>query len=148
MIWTGTRDEFCSLIDILNHNDIGLDFTYEIHQDTLPFLDVLVTKSPQGEISTTTYRKPTATNSLLHWQSSYPMALKRGIPFGQFLRLRRNCTDQTLFIQQAHELGDRFLEKGYPMTVLRTAYFELSTQIDPLYSSLKSRKMMVINQQD
>lgn len=67
-------------------------------------------------MSTTIYHKSTATNSLLHWQSSHPMVPKQRILYGQFLRLRWNCTHANEFIRQAKELSSRF--KGYPTSVL------------------------------
>lgn len=122
LLWNGSREEFAALVESLNQNDIGLSFTSEIHATSLPFLDVRIIKSPEGTIQTTIYRKPTATNSLLHWQSSHPFALKKGIPYGQFLRLRRNCTQLSDFKNQASEMANRFREKGYPESVISRAY--------------------------
>lgn len=71
IIWQGPHEEFVLLVEELYQNN-------------------LISKSGTGELNTTIYQKPTATNSLLHWQSSHPMALKKGIPRGQYLRLRPN----------------------------------------------------------
>lgn len=82
----------------------------------------MISKSELGAIHTTIYSKPTATNSLLHWDSSHPLSLKRGIPYGQYLRIRRNCSTRQEFIKQSKDLRKRFLQKGYPDSVLRRAY--------------------------
>lgn len=50
------------------------------------------------------------------------MALKQGIPFGQFLRLWQNCTDTKEFKHQAKDLSGHFRAKGYPVSVLKKAY--------------------------
>lgn len=45
---------------------------------------------------TCTSRKETAANTLLRADSHHPIWLKDGIPVGQFLRIKRNCTKPTL----------------------------------------------------
>lgn len=64
----------------------------------------------------------TATNSLLKWDSCHPRPLVKGIPRGQFLRLRHYCSDPGMFKTQARELNKRFLRRGYPPDVLNNAY--------------------------
>ncbi|XP_073457040.1 uncharacterized protein [Aquarana catesbeiana] len=45
----------------------------------------------------------------------------RAVPFGQFMRLRRNCTEVAVFDKQAAVLSNRFVEKGYdPRTLSQT----------------------------
>ncbi|CAJ0956111.1 unnamed protein product [Ranitomeya imitator] len=66
VLWRGSKDVFNLFIDSLNNNGVGLKFTYDIQEFQLPFLDVLISKSQDGEhLESTIYRKPTATNSLL-----------------------------------------------------------------------------------
>ncbi|XP_075187641.1 uncharacterized protein LOC142258985 [Anomaloglossus baeobatrachus] len=64
-IWRGTRVELEKFVNKLNNNEIGLRFTYEADPVSLPFLDVLINKTKEGTLNTSTYRKPTSTNSLL-----------------------------------------------------------------------------------
>lgn len=65
LIWNGSTVKFEQFMKILNSIEIGLGFTSEIKEHSLPFLDILISKSDTGELSTTIYRKPTATYSLL-----------------------------------------------------------------------------------
>lgn len=60
--------------------------TSEIQEKEITFLDLIISVDIGGRIQTDIYRKPTATNSFLEWQSYHPIALKRGIPVGQYLR--------------------------------------------------------------
>lgn len=122
VIWQGTQDDFRTFINLLNQNSLGLHFTYEIEKESLAFLDVLIRRAPGGELATSVYRKPSATNALLNWQSSHPFPLKKGIPKGQYLRLRRNCSSETMFQEQAKDLRERFKERGYPDKLLRDCY--------------------------
>ncbi|XP_068094370.1 solute carrier family 22 member 13-like [Hyperolius riggenbachi] len=78
------------------------------------FLDIKILKGSEGQLNTTLYRKTTAVNSLLHYSSFHTMATKRGIPTGQFLRIRRNCTHDDEFEQEAEKLAERFRNRGYP----------------------------------
>ncbi|CAJ0947475.1 unnamed protein product [Ranitomeya imitator] len=123
VIWKGTKEEFGQFMMSLNNNHVGLKFTFDIQEFQLPFLDVLITKSRDGDhLESTIYRKPTATNSLLRWDSSHLYSLKKGIPKGQYLRLRRNCSNQRDFKVMADDLRLRFLARGYPDRILREAF--------------------------
>lgn len=90
----------------LNSNPIGLKFTNEIEEVVLPFLDVLISKYKNGVLHIKIYRKKTATNSLLQWNSCHPRPVVKGIPKGQFLRVKRNCSDNITFRTQSAELRD------------------------------------------
>ncbi|CAJ0967291.1 unnamed protein product [Ranitomeya imitator] len=122
MVWTGTREEFTMFMGCLNINKVGLKFTSEISEIELAFLDLKIVKDESGQVATSIYRKPTSTNSLLHWDSHHPVSLKRGIPKGQFLRLRRNCSREDTFKCQSGDMLNRFREKGYPRPVVSRAY--------------------------
>lgn len=51
----------------------------------------------------------------------HPRHVKRGIPYGQFLRLRRNCTKMGEFATQAQELTQCFHPRGYPRWAISQA---------------------------
>lgn len=59
------------------------------------------------------HRKSAATNNLLHFSSFHSKHLRKGIPKGQFLRIRRNCSDEKDFKETAANLTDRFCTRGY-----------------------------------
>lgn len=75
-----------------------------------------------GDLETSVYCKPTSTIALLNWDSSHPLALKKGIPKRQYLRLRWNCSTKSRFLEQARELRTRFREKGNPDKILRDSF--------------------------
>ncbi|XP_075684194.1 uncharacterized protein LOC142652437 [Rhinoderma darwinii] len=95
---------------------------FVINDNKITFLDILISKTPSGNIQTNMFRKKTATNSLLRWENCHPVNLKRGIPKGQFLRARRNCSTISDYKMSARELEDRFRRRGYPKHVLKQAY--------------------------
>lgn len=122
IIWSGDRDSFCNFVAQLNINNLGLRFTYETHRDQLCFLDVLISRNSSGGFTTNIYRKPTAGNSLLRWDSYHPQPLRKGIPKGQYFRIRRNCSTIQNFESESDNLYNRFRDRGYPKRVLHEAY--------------------------
>ncbi|CAJ0936595.1 unnamed protein product [Ranitomeya imitator] len=125
VIWKGSGESFSNFVNSLNINDFGLSFTFEWDRFKLPFLDVLIERSADGSLGTSVHRKSTATNSLLRWESGHPQALKRGIPKGQYMRMRRNCSDDNNFLRQSHDLRNRFHVRGYPDRILKNAFNEV-----------------------
>lgn len=75
IFWTGPRKRLITFIEALNCNDFNISFTLNWHSDTLPFLDLIIHKTTEEDISTNPYRKDTAGSSLLHFQSDYPSHL-------------------------------------------------------------------------
>ncbi|XP_040275624.1 uncharacterized protein LOC120990787 [Bufo bufo] len=122
VLWRGTEESFAEFVMIINDNDLGLNFTSTCDKNALPFLDVLIERGMNQSIVTSVYCKSTAGNSLLRWDSAHPFPLRKGIPKGQYFRIRRNCSTMKKFKKQAADLRVRFRERGYPDEILRTAY--------------------------
>lgn len=76
----------------------------------------------EGKLNTMTYRKPTSSNSLLHWGSYHSTPLKCGIPRGQYLRIKRNCSQEISYSRQARDLRNHFQDRGYPVGVLKDVH--------------------------
>ncbi|XP_040266912.1 uncharacterized protein LOC120981438 [Bufo bufo] len=119
----GSRETCIQFIDTLNINDLNIHLTYTISDDMVDFLDLKLRKEHE-RITTSLFRKSTATNNLLHYQSFHPIHMKRGIPKGQFLRLRRNCTNVTDFKTASADLTTRFRKRGYPRRLITRSYEE------------------------
>lgn len=64
-------------------------------------------------IGSTLFRKPSVGNSL-HTTSSHPASLMiASVPYGQYLRLKRNCSENAHFEQNAKALQTRLKQRGY-----------------------------------
>lgn len=107
VVWDGPRSLFDEFFERLNDNTFNLCFTMQVDSSKLSFLDVEVRVDESGRLAYIIFRKPTAGNTLLISNSAYPSPLKCSILFGQFLRLRRICSNQTDFHTQADLLRDR-----------------------------------------
>ncbi|XP_069589847.1 uncharacterized protein [Ranitomeya imitator] len=81
-----------------------------------------------GLLSTGLYRKPTATNNVLEYNSFHPLHTKRGVPVSQFLRTRRNCTSNSDFRKEARDLTARIKRRAYPNKCISQAYQRASLQ--------------------
>ena len=68
------------LLQHINNQDPHIQFTVEpVQQDSLPFLDTLITIQPDNTLSTTVYRKPTHTDQYLHWDSNHLITAKQSV---------------------------------------------------------------------
>ena len=59
-----------------------------------------------------TYSKPTDTHDYLDKRSCHPRHVKRGIPYGQALRLRRISDSEEMFEKRLKELRGHFTKRG------------------------------------
>nr|VZI41522.1 unnamed protein product [Spirometra erinaceieuropaei] len=71
------KDKLSGFQDLLNSIFPDIQFTREDEEDEkLSFLDVLVTREPDGELSPTVYRKATNTTQVLNYHSNHPFVHK------------------------------------------------------------------------
>lgn len=107
----------------------------------IEFLDVSIHKDDTGMITSSLYRKPTAGNGILHASSFHPKNLIRSIPFGQYLRVRWNCSDESTFKREADNLRTRLLARGYSNKCLKKAFKKATSQTR---QQLNHQKAMII----
>ena len=91
----------------------------------------------EGKLSTTLYTKPTDKNSLLHATSAHPPALKKGLPYSQFLRIKRICSSQADFEKERDIMYKNFVERGYTQKWLDSARTKLNNQNQGLQTKKK-----------
>ena len=122
LVWEHGEDELHRFIDHLNTVHNTIKFTSEFSKKRVSFLDVWTTKNSVGYIETDLYTKPTDSNSYLHYYSAHPGHCKRGIPLGQFLRLRRICSDDEAFLRNSIEKGNHLIRRKYPREIVSKAF--------------------------
>ena len=112
ILWQHGPDEFDKLVDFLNNNDYGLEFTRDGSSLKVNFLDT--TAILEGNhIETELFIKPTSSLSYLHRSSCHPKHVFKSLPYGEFLRTRRNCSKLDAFDRYASVLKEAFLKRGY-----------------------------------
>jgi len=132
------KNHLQQFIDDFNDFHPAIDFTYVVSESKVTFLDVEV-HSNNNQIETTIHYKQTDSHSYLDYSSNHPTACKNGIPFGQFLRLRRICSNEADFRDKSREMTNFFLERGYSKAIVSRANIKCSaiTRADALKSAKK-----------
>ena len=113
MIWTEGLDNLKVFIHYLNSIHPTIKFTSSHSSTNVPFLDVNVSLTDNGDISTDLYTKPTDKHQHLLYSSCHPSHTKKAIPFSLALRLRRICSTDETFNTRAAQLTTYLLKRGY-----------------------------------
>ena len=123
IIWKGTEEDLTAFGNYINTVYTSIKFEIKFDKKAINFLDVLV-KKQGGVIHTDVYRKPTDVNSYFSGDSYHPLHLKKNLPFSQLIRLRRNCSLDSDFHQQASITLQQLAARGYSRRILKHAYFK------------------------
>ncbi|XP_066302861.1 uncharacterized protein [Branchiostoma lanceolatum] len=92
----------------------------------------------EGEIITDVYTKPTDKHQYLLRNSAHPKHCKQGIPYGQFLRIRRICSNTLRYKEKASEFRQHFQKRGYEEALLDAAIAR--AQERPREDTLKEKR--------
>ena len=120
ILWQHGSDEFDKFVDFLNSNDYGLEFTRDGNSIKVNFLDTTVTQVGE-RLETEMYIKPTSSLSYLHRSSCHPAHVFKSLPYGEFLRARRNCSQLESFDRFSSIIKEAFINRGYDPTELDLA---------------------------
>ena len=91
-IFTTGEQSVEEFVEYMNNAHNSIKFTAEMSKDSLPFLDTRVTVDhTNNSVYTELYTKDTDTQNYLSYDSCHPRHCKSGGPYGEFLRIRRNC---------------------------------------------------------
>ena len=90
------------------------------------FLDINLHIS-DDKIQTSVYYKETDTHNYLHFSSFHPDHCKRAIPYSQFLRLHRLCSDDDDFLVRSREMLAFFSQRDYPCSSLENDLRRVAT---------------------
>ena len=111
-ISTHGEEELQKFVDYLNASHHSIKFTAEWSKESINFLDTRVIKK-DNTLVTDLYTKPTDTHQLLHRSSCHPYHTKKGIPYGQALRIRRICSEDSSFKEHLASLKSWLMDRGY-----------------------------------
>lgn len=120
-IWSVDTTTLLEYIAWFNSSDINLKFTENFSTTEVEFLDILISGC-SSTLEVSFFRKPMAINTILQHQSYHPSSQKDSIPFGEFLRVRRNCTNMKDLNKHGELLKKRLLDRGYPHRLVKTAF--------------------------
>ena len=120
-IWQHGVTELNNFIEHLNGAHETIKFTVETSRESINFLDTTVMIRDR-DLTTTLYVKPTDRNNYLPFDSAHPFHCKKGLPYGQFLRIRRICNSDQAFEENCVRKAAQMRQKGYPTPILSEAY--------------------------
>ena len=110
-----------NFFEFVNKFHPSIHFTTTTSSSAITFLDIRLFLTPFC-LSTSVHYKETDSHCYLRYSSSHPKTCRDSIPFSQLMRLRRLCSEETLFRQEAHKMIDFFKIRGYPNRILKKAY--------------------------
>ena len=120
-IWQHGDTELQKFTDYLNGVHETIKFTIEKSNKAINFLDTTVVIRDR-ELETILYVKPTDRNNYLPFDSAHPYHCKKGLPYGQFLRIRRICSTESDFVHHCVKKAAQLRQKGYPIALLTSAF--------------------------
>jgi predicted GIY-YIG superfamily endonuclease len=127
-IWSHGEVKLYEFLDHINSIHPKIQFTMEMEENgKLPFLDVLLMKTPNDSIGHTVYRKPTHTNRYLHADSHHFPGQKKGVLNTLITRSRR-LTDKEHISEELRLLREVFINNGYSKREIKMAFAKNSAK--------------------
>ncbi|XP_063932675.1 uncharacterized protein LOC135144579 [Zophobas morio] len=107
--------------DLFNSQHLDIQFTMEVETNNcLPFLDVMVTMLPDGQLGHSVYRKPTHTDRFLDTTSQHYPAQKRSVIDSLIHRATTICQPNKLQKELEH-LQTSLQQNGYDHHSIKSA---------------------------
>ena len=110
IVWTHSREDLETFIEFLNTRTEHFKFTSEISNTEIAFLDTKVSIQ-NNRIATDLYCTPTDSPNYLVYNSSHPQRCKDSIPYSQFLRICRICTEINDYATHVVSFAAHFLRR-------------------------------------
>ncbi len=115
IIWNQGEEKLLEFINFFNEAHPSINFTFEYSKEQITFLDTRVKIDKTSKtVFTDLYTKDTDNHNYLHYTSSHLAHCKTGGPFGEFLRIRRNCPKLTDFERHANARKTDYIRQRYP----------------------------------
>ena len=122
LIWQHSLEDLNAFVNHMNTQMESIKFTMEVSKDHVNFLATQVRINHiNNTLETDLYCKPTDSHNYLLYNSAHPSKCKKSIPYSQFLRIRRICTNISDYDRHIVTLSTHFLRRGYPMDLLEAA---------------------------
>ncbi len=139
IIWNQGEEKLLEFIKFFNEANPTITFRSEYSKEEVTFLDIRVKIDIiHKTVYTDLYTKDTDTHNYLHYTSAHPAHFKKGGPFGEFLRIRRNCHKLTDFEEHAYARMSDYLRRGYQKEDLEKALDKARKLIEILHSVQKN----------
>ena len=139
LVWRGSEQLLQFFLLYINCLHETIKFSMECDPFKVSFLDTWVIHESDA-IHTSLYVKPTDKNNILHASSFHPTSLKQGLPYSQFLRVTRICSDDQDFRIETDKMYRQFLARGYSKDTLDRALYKLNSAPSDTQNNKKKKK--------
>ncbi|CAJ0944428.1 unnamed protein product [Ranitomeya imitator] len=129
-IWGGDEVSLTQFFQDMNTQIPNLTFTISKSQQSVNFLDTLVTIKDNGLLDIDLYTKPLDRNNLLLFSSCHPIHVKQSLPKSQVQRIQHIVTNPGLKLQRSLEMTNKFSDRGYPSSVLQKALQDTPRRVE------------------
>ena len=116
-IWLHGEERLFEFFEYVNNYHDTIKYTWEWSERESSYIDVLVMLK-NNRISTDVYSKQTDTHQYLDSRSCHPTHVKRRIPCGQALRMRRICNSDEVFKERLKELEGNLVKRGFKKNLI------------------------------
>ncbi|XP_056409510.1 uncharacterized protein LOC130329910 [Hyla sarda] len=118
LLWAGSVEQLGEDVQLLNSCHLLIEFTMEVHHQQIHYLDVEIFKNGT-KLESTLFKKQADRNNVLLRQSQHAPQTFNGIPRGQFIRVRRICSNDEEYVKNKEMLIQKFVKRGYEEKVIR-----------------------------
>ena len=136
-IWTGTRSQIDSFLDRLNRAHHSIKFTWSISDTQIQFLDLNIHKgqrfSQTNLLDLKSYFKPTNTFQYLHFASSHPRSVYKGLVKEEAIRFLRSNTNAPTFTNTICIFKKHLLHRKYPKDFIDRILNRITHDLRPNY---------------
>ena len=113
MILYESEDKLKDFLTYINTVNPAIPFMHVYSFKSVDFLNILVTLTDDGTISTDLCTKPTDTHQYLHMNSCHPNHVKKAFAFSPATRILRICSDPATAQSRCNELIEYLLRRGH-----------------------------------
>ena len=138
LMWKRFVDDTCVVIkaahkqeflEHINSIDPHIQFTSEDSKPdgSMPFLDMMITPTEDGRLSTTVYRKPTHTDMYLKWDSHHPISSKYSVVVTLHHRAKTICSSPHVLQKEEDHLSKVLTRCKYPTWAINRVKMKMRT---------------------
>ena len=120
MFWSKTKEELSNFHQLLNDIHPSIQFTMDMQEEELPFLDIMIIKK-DDKIITDLFYKKTDSHQYLIFNSCHPSHTKRNIPYNLARRVCTIVLEPSLRNKRLEELKLFLREQLYPKKLIDSA---------------------------
>ena len=145
LIWVHGRTKFQTFLKHLNSFHPTINFEGNTSEYSVDYLDTTVYLTPNGEIRTNIFNKPTDTGLLLHFKSEHSLNCKISVVFSQCLRYRLLITEDSKFLKALEDLKLKLIVRGYPKGLIERVFGKVKgiSQNDLVYKEYHKTRNVI-----